>query len=196
MPDINTGKAKGKLKQLLSLRQQRLITDTARIPSAVLLPLFISKGRFHILFIKRTETVKVHKGQISFPGGTCEKGETRLATALRECAEEVGLRARDVEILGELDDELTVSSNYVVSTFVGMMPWPYRFKLNKEEVAETIELPIAELLARECRQPYYIEPQNKAADSYAYYCQDRVIWGATARILDQFLEVFTRAARD
>ena len=138
---------KEKLKQLLAERRDHRIAAAGRIPSAVLLPLYMSQGQYHILFIKRTETVKAHKGQISFPGGTREPGETLRDTALRECGEEIGLLARDVEILGELDDELTVSTNYVVSTFVGAIPWPYRFRLNPGEVAEIVSFPVATLLS-------------------------------------------------
>ncbi len=145
MPYTDTGIVKDKLKHLLSENQPRLITDAGRIPSAVLLPLFLSEDQYHILFIKRTETVKAHKGQISFPGGSREPGETLRDTAIRECTEEIGVRAADVEVLGGLDDELTVSSNYVVSTFVGIIPWPYQFTLAREEVAEIVAFPVKAL---------------------------------------------------
>jgi 8-oxo-dGTP pyrophosphatase MutT (NUDIX family) len=146
-----------------------------------------------MLFIKRTETVKEHKGQISFPGGTRDEGETLLDTALRECHEEIGLRAEDVEVLGELDDEVTTTSNYIVSTFVAMIPWPYQFKMSEEEIDEIIEVPISALLDKNCLQRDTEILNGKPVDSYAYHYQGRVIWGATARILNLFLDILTRA---
>jgi 8-oxo-dGTP pyrophosphatase MutT (NUDIX family) len=186
---------KEQLKQLLADRREPSSVETGRVAAAVLLPLFLSNGKYHILFIKRTETVKAHKGQISFPGGTREKGESLLETALRECTEEIGLKPEDVEILGQLNDEPTASSNFMVSPFVGIIPWPYAFKLEAREVAHIIVFSVDELLAESCRLPY-AEPGHTDPNAYAYYCEDRVIWGATARILDQFLVIFTRAMQE
>lgn len=187
---------KEKLKQLLAQRPKRRITDASRIPSAVLLPLYQESGQYHLLFIKRTQTVKDHKGEVSFPGGTREEGETLRETALRECTEEIGLNAGDVEILGELDDEITATSNYIVSTFVAAIPWPYQFSINKEEVEEIIGIPISALLDTNCRQPDRRLADDGGRDFHIYHCRGRVIWGATARILDRFLDIFRRAMRD
>ncbi len=185
---------KEKLRQLLSQKQKRHIVDASRVPSAVLVPIYKKQKQYYILFIKRTEKVKEHKSQISFPGGTREKGDrTLLDTALRECAEETGLRAEDVEILGELDDEVTTTSNYVVSPFVAAIPWPYQFRVNKEEVEEIIEVPISALLDKNCLRKNKELLNGKEVDSYVYHYQGRVIWGATARILNRFLDIFTRA---
>jgi 8-oxo-dGTP pyrophosphatase MutT (NUDIX family) len=188
---------KENLRQLLARRQKRYIVDESRVPSAVLLLIYIKQGQYQILFIKRTEKVKEHKGQISFPGGTREEADvTLLDTALRECTEEIGLCAEDVEVLGELDDELTTSSNYVVSTFIAAIPCPYRFKINEEEVEEIIEIPISALIDENCLQQDTELLDGKMVDSYAYYYQGRLIWGATARILKLFLDICTQAMQD
>ena len=185
------------MRQLLTQRQKRRIFDTGRVPSAVLFPIYSRQGQYHILFIKRTEQVKEHKGQISFPGGTQEKEDkTLLDTALRECHEEIGLRAEDVEILGELDDEVTTTSNFIVSTFVAAIPWPYRFKIHKYEVDEIIEIPISALLDKRCLQADTEILNGKVVDSYVYHYQGRAIWGATARILNLFLDIYTQAMTD
>jgi len=182
---------------LLAQRQKRRIVDTDRLKSAVLLPLYLKQGQCHILFIKRTETVKEHKGQISFPGGTCEEGDrTPLDTALRECAEEIGLRAEDAEVLGQMDDEVTTTSNYIVSPFVAVIPWPYQFKINEAEVEEIIEIPVSALRDKDCLHPDVEILSGKVVDSYAYHYQGRIIWGATARILNRFLDIFTQAIPD
>ncbi|MFC1941066.1 NUDIX hydrolase [Chloroflexota bacterium] len=94
-----------KLKQAFSQRQKARLVDAHRVPSAVLVPIYYKQGEYHLLFTKRTEEVKDHKGQISFPGGAYEERDRTLVnTALRECTEEIGLATEAVEILGELDD--------------------------------------------------------------------------------------------
>lgn len=195
--NINRGTVKEKLRQLLARRQKHHITDAGRVLSAVLVPIYLKQGQHYILFIKRTEKVKVHKGQISFPGGTYEERDgTLLDTALRECTEEIGLHAQDVEVLGELDDEVTVTSNYIVSPFVAIIPWPYQFKISKEEVEEIIEIPIPALLDKNCLHRNTELRDGQAVEGYAYHYQERVIWGATARILDKFLDIFTQAIQN
>jgi len=183
---------KEKLRLAFSQREKHRIASTNLVPAAVLVPIYIKEGQYHILFTQRTERVKVHKGQISFPGGAYQEGdETLLGTALRESAEEINLDASKVEILGELDDITTLTSKYVISPFVGIIPWPYPFKLDKKEVEEIIEVPISELFGKECVSKVTESIDNKKITSYYYHYRGRVIWGATAAILNQFLDIFT-----
>jgi 8-oxo-dGTP pyrophosphatase MutT (NUDIX family) len=178
------------LKKILAQRHKRHIIDARRVPSAVLVPIYYKQGQYHIVFIKRTETVKVHKGQISFPGGNRDTHDrTPLDTALREATEEIGLRTQDVEVLGELDDEVTTTSNYIVTPFAALMPWPYRFKKSRTEVAEIIRVPIRVLLRQGCLKPTTEILDGKTVDSYTYHYQEKVIWGATARILNKLLDI-------
>ncbi len=135
------------MKQLLSQRQKQPIVDAGRVPAAVLVPIYCREGQYYIVFTKRTELVSTHKGQISFPGGACcEDDKTTCDTALREAAEEIGLSSQDVEILGELDDHRALTSNYLISPFVALIPWPYPFKLNQAETSKLIEVPVSALL--------------------------------------------------
>ena len=190
------GTVKQRLRELLSLRQKRHIVDARRVPSAVLVPVFYKHGQHCILFTRRTTTVKTHKGQISFPGGVYEDEDgTLVDTALRECAEEIGLMAQDVEVLGELDDEPSVTTNYIITPFVGIIPWPYQFKLNEEETEEIIEVPISTLLEGG-GQFQEVETLEGKVFSYAYQYCGTTIWGATARILNKFLDIFARAMQD
>jgi 8-oxo-dGTP pyrophosphatase MutT (NUDIX family) len=179
------------IKQALARRQRRSITIPAKLKSAVILPIYYREDQYYILFIKRTETVKVHKGQISFPGGTYEERDgTLLNTALRESTEEVGLAPADVEILGMLDDTPTVTSNYIITPFVAFIPWPYRFKADSKEIEELIEVPIAALLQAGGMQQETAFEDGVWVKFYTYHYQGRVIWGATARILKQFLGIW------
>jgi 8-oxo-dGTP pyrophosphatase MutT (NUDIX family) len=186
---------KTKLTELLAARQKQYIDDPGRIPSAVLIPIYKEQGQYYIVFIKRTDTVKTHKGQISFPGGGREKGDKTLRdTAIREACEEIGLRPEDIEILGEMDDEVTTTSNYIVTPFAALIPWPYHFTGEKAEVAEILSVPVSALLDETCLQRD-IETLDGGiiVDSYSYHYKGKIIWGATARILHKLLEIIAGA---
>ncbi len=183
------------LREAFARRQKQTITDPKRIPSAVLVPIYYREGQCYILFTRRTEKVKEHKGQISFPGGARQDGESLLETALRESSEEIGLAPADVEILGQLDDTLTVVSNYIVTPFVGVILWPYNLKADGWETDEIIEAPITALLDKNSREDKDEVIEGKPVTSYFYHYGGRVIWGATARILHQFLDIFVRAMK-
>ncbi len=188
---------KQRLKQALAQRQKSHIVDTSRVPSAVLIPLYDKQGQYYILFTKRTEKVKDHKGQISFPGGAYEeRDETLVNTALRECAEEIGLPAEAVELLGELDDFFTIGSGYIMSPFVGVIPWPYPLKIDPMEVEEIIEVPISALLDKSCLRLGTDTLDSQIIPAYFYHYQGEVIWGATARILKQFLDIVVQVMKD
>jgi 8-oxo-dGTP pyrophosphatase MutT (NUDIX family) len=181
---------KEELEKILSQREKRYINEASRQSSAVLIPIYQKRGHYYIVFIRRTETVKSHKGQISFPGGARDVNDkTLLHTAIRESREEIGLYMKDIEVIGELDDEITTTSNYVVTPFVAMIPWPYRFKKNEDEVAEIMEVPLKVLLEKGCLKANTETLNGKPIDSYAYYYQGKVIWGATARILKKLLDI-------
>ena len=184
---------KQRLRQALSRRQKRHIIDASRVAAAVLMPLYYKQGQYYILFTKRTEKVKEHKGEISFPGGAYQDGDrTLVTTALRECAEEIGLMAEEVEVLGELDDTVTAVSNYIVTPFVGLIPWPHQLKVDGEEAEEIIEVPIQALLDKGCLRQETEIVNGEEVTLYFYHHDGRVIWGATARILKQFLDIFSR----
>ena len=188
---------KQRLRQALSQRQKRHIADATRVPSAVLLPIYYKQGQYYILFTKRTGKVKDHKGQISFPGGAYEaKDRTLVNTAIRECAEEIGLAADRVELLGELDDTISIGSGYIISPFVAIIPWPYPLKVDQWETEEIIEVPISALLDKNNLRQETEIIDGETVTSYSYHYQGRVIWGATARILNQFLDIFARVMGD
>lgn len=177
------------VRHALSQRQKRAIEAEGFTPAAVLIALYEKAGEHYLVLTKRTETVNAHRGQISFPGGVHQAGdESLMDTALRESWEEIGLNPKDVEILGELDSMCTFTTNYVVSPFVAAIPYPYQFKASPEEVEEIIEVPLAALLDRSNFREELQPLQGELVPQYFYQYGDRVIWGATARILKQFLE--------
>ena len=140
-----------KLRQMLANREVRRLHEASRELSAVLLPIYCNQGKPYLLFTRRTRSVKSHKGQISFPGGVYQVGDdTLLDTALRETEEEIGLPRDRVELLGQLDDVFTMTSNYIISPFVALIPYPFEFKLSRREIEEIIEAPLGALLDKGC----------------------------------------------
>jgi 8-oxo-dGTP pyrophosphatase MutT (NUDIX family) len=186
-----------RLKQALTQRQKQHIVDASRVSSAVLIPVFLKKQDYYILFTKRTEKVRDHKGQISFPGGAYEEQDGSLiTTALRECTEEVGLAADLVEVLGELDDMYTLGTNYVITPFIAIIPWPYQLKTDPTEVDRIIEVPVSALLDKSCLSQGTDVLNDEPITTYSYRYQGEVIWGATARILNQFLGIWAEVVGD
>src|SRR4030065_2891702 len=119
-----------KIKERLARQEKVRIHDGRLKKAAVLIPLFKKDGESYILFTRRTDTVEHHKDQISFPGGRQDKKDKDLlATALREAREEMGIEEKDVHILGELDDICTATTDFCVSPFVALLPYPYPYKV-------------------------------------------------------------------
>jgi 8-oxo-dGTP pyrophosphatase MutT (NUDIX family) len=164
--------------------------DEESLPrAAVLLPLYDSGGDLHVLFTVRSELVEHHKGQISFPGGAHDATDPDLRfTAVRETFEEIGVATDHVEVIGQLDEMITVS-NFLVRPFVGLItePGPYPFAHSEIEVAEILEVPLGHLRDE---ANVVVEPrvyQGREIMAYSYRFRHHLIWGATARILHQFL---------
>ena len=186
---------KEKIRQALASRRKEKISDRGLSQAAVLVPLLCKGGEYHILFTRRSNQVAHHKGQVSFPGGAFSEGDCSLLdTALRESWEEIGLEAGDVEILGELDDTPTVSSGFAISPFVALIPYPYEFKVSHEEIDEIFDVPISALLSKaKVRQESRVV-LGEIVTAFSYEYGGRVIWGATAGIVKQFLEIWQSAS--
>ena len=173
----------------LATREKQSMVDSDGMPAGVLIPLFEKSGNVNVLLTLRTNTVASHKGQISFPGGGSESGDVDIrATALRETFEEVGIEPSSVEVLGELDDVMAVS-NHVVTPVVGVIPFPYKYKISAEEIEEVIEAPLAFFMdTSNCRietRPY----RGQEVPVYFYQYEQHNVWGLTAYILREFLEI-------
>ncbi|MBI4497675.1 MAG: GNAT family N-acetyltransferase [Chloroflexi bacterium] len=187
---------KERVRWALAGRTRQADAQPQLTPSAVLLLLYEKGGAPYVLFTRRTSLVEDHKGEVSFPGGAWHPGEdpSLLATALRESHEEVGVAPDNVEVLGELDDTVPLSK-YVITPYVGTLRSPQDFRPAAIEVAEVLEVPLAYLKDPAHRRDAAREPRRYAgkqiSGEYVVYGES-VIWGATYRILRQFLDLLAR----
>ena len=170
-------------------RRPRVALDRSDLVSAAVLVPVTDRDGPHLVFTKKTSGVPHHKGQFSFPGGVVETGDgSRVETALREAWEEIRLPAEAVEVLGLLDDTPTRATNFVITPVVGIVRDPVEFKPDGREIERVIEVPLATL-----RDPSIFRTELWERDGephpvlfYQVSAED-LVWGATARILSQFL---------
>lgn len=157
--------------------------------AAVLVPLFVREDTLHVVLTKRTDNVRTHQGQVSFPGGSWESADGTLQhTALREAHEEVGLRSSDVEVIGVLDDLPTNVSGFLVRPFVAQVPHPYEFVHDVGEVDHVFTPPLELFADASRRREEYRERDGVRYPIYFYDVDGNVVWGATARMLVQLLD--------
>jgi 8-oxo-dGTP pyrophosphatase MutT (NUDIX family) len=160
---------------------------TPGTPSAVLVPLFALDDTLHAVFTQRRADLRNHAGQISFPGGRRDPGDPSLAaTALREAHEEIGLDPAAVHLLGALQPTPTIATQFVIYPFVGLLASSQAWTPSAREVDEVFDLSLAELRAGYERRP--ITRRGVTFRTDAYVVEDRVVWGATARILADLYE--------
>ncbi len=160
--------------------------------ASVLVPFYQDGGQWQLVFIRRTETVGNHKGQVAFPGGGAEPGDiSGEATALREAWEEIGLRPEDVRLLGNLKP-FNSHSGFRITPYVGIIPWPYPLKISNDEVSRVFSIPLAwlarpenhyigefiSLPGREPRKVYYFLPFD-----------GEILWGISAGICITLLTI-------
>jgi 8-oxo-dGTP pyrophosphatase MutT (NUDIX family) len=158
------------------------------IAAAVLVPLFLGgeEGEPHLVLTRRRADLKRHAGEISFPGGRRDSGDADLAaTALREAEEEIGLAPAEVKLLGELPPTSTFATNYLIHPFVGLIPQGVAWRLSPREVDAVLELPLRVL--REGRTRTRLERRGISFETDAFLVDEHLIWGATARILEDLL---------
>jgi 8-oxo-dGTP pyrophosphatase MutT (NUDIX family) len=182
------------IKRSLGARKPKVIAngDLSYRHAGVLIPLLVENDILKVLFTKRTDIVEHHKGQISFPGGAVDEQDASLEdTVLRETEEEIGVKMEDVALLGRIDDTLTMASRFIVHPFVGQIPSAYAFKINDAEVKRIIKVPLSAFdpeNSKEYRKhAVTLGGTTSMEPAYEYY--DDVIWGATGRMMKNFIEI-------
>ena len=178
-----------KLAAQLKERHRLARPGDGLIPSGVMIPLY-NKGReTHVLFNLRTQKVKHHKGQICFPGGAAEQSDgSILETAIRETTEEMGIPLSYIHVLGAIDDTVTISG-FIVTPIVAKLDHPFPTEICDDEIAELIEVPLAALLSPGMPRIESWDWDGAPVEMYFYDHAQYTIWGATARILKQFLDI-------
>ena len=156
--------------------------------AAVLVPLVFFQNEWLILYTRRTDRVESHKGQVSFPGGACDEGETTPEeTALREADEEIGIHPSHVRVIGKLSRMVTISK-YRVTPVVGVIQFPYAFKTSGAEVARVFTMPLTWLANRNNYWEFSMPGSDRSVIVYHPF-DGELLWGATARMTVNFLKI-------
>ena len=140
----------------------------------------------HVVLTRRRAEMRRHAGEISFPGGRHDPQDVHLSdTALREAEEEIGLPRSQVKLLGELPPTSTFATGYLIHPFIGLIPAGQLWRLSPREVDAVIELPVQRL--RESRTRTRLKRRGFTFETDAYVVDEHLIWGATARIIENLL---------
>jgi len=182
-----------RVRKLLASRSPWKARDATLQPASVLLPLFAGQpgGPPELWLVRRSEVMRVHRGQVALPGGKSEPGDSDLlATALRESEEEIGLPPAHVDVLGALDDCSTVTG-FAITPYVGWIALPFTPAPHASEVARVFAAPLA---------AFELEPRPITMDLgsgsakrivLSYEAAGETIWGATASILRNFVQLLS-----
>jgi mutator protein MutT len=177
-----------RLRGILAQRPAIEIDAPQHRRACVLIPLIRNGAGWSILFTKRSENLAAHSGQIAFPGGSVEPGESLEQAAIREAEEEVGIPPRDVELIGRMDDVIT-HSGFLVAPFVGVIGAPFDVIIQESEVVEVFQVPIEALLDAANPEVRYVPFRDKKYPAYFYHHGPHEIWGLTGRMLKALLDL-------
>jgi 8-oxo-dGTP pyrophosphatase MutT (NUDIX family) len=178
------------LQAALARRQPLEASSEGRVSAAVLVPFLDRADEPHVLFTKRTEDLLEHRGEICFPGGAADPGDLDLrATALRELYEELRVPAEHVDLIGRLDSFRTVVSRYVVTPYVGILNDLSKIQPNQGEVQEILEIPFSHFADPQIFRMETRVVDHQSVPVYYYRWRSHVIWGLTARILKNLLDL-------
>lgn len=159
--------------------------------AAVLIALYERDGELHTVFTRRRDDLRLHPGQVSFPGGRADDGESLAETALREAHEEIGLAPGDVEIAGALQPVPTFVTGFRVYPYVGVIDGPIEWAISEPEVSAILEVSLAALQAGYARRTVPT-PRGKLTHG-TYLIGEDLIWGATSRIVAHLLKAIAQS---
>lgn len=157
-------------------------------PAAVLVPLFEEEGETRVVLTRRSSQMRSHTGEVAFPGGRLEDGEAAVAAALREAAEEVGIDAAAVEVVGQLSPLTTIRGRSAISSFVGLLPARPVLRPCPAEVEHAFDVALADLMADGvAHEERWDIPGMPDRPIHFFDLPHDLVWGATARILYDLL---------
>lgn len=174
--------------EILRTRTPKAIAgDDFRLAS-VLAPIQERPDGDYLILTLRAKNLSSHSGQVAFPGGSVDPDDDGpVATALRETHEEIGIDPDHVHVLGQLD-EVFAGYNFLVTPFVGLIPYPYEFRPDPRETAAVFSVPVAALLKQDALTLDY-RLSRRSEPIYHFQYEEWDIWGATARMVKQLLEL-------
>jgi len=194
---------KENLRKIVTTRKRHICTNPNNHVSAVLVPLYISDEKSEndavksvsVVFIRRSFELANHAGNVAFPGGHKDPEDLDLfETAVREAHEEIALKRENIEIVGMLDDEETITSNFVITPVLAFINQS-EFKAQEEEVSEIFTVPLEHLLNPQNNSPAFYEHEGNRFQLTDFFFEGRKIWGATSRILEKLLELIETALK-
>ena len=173
-------------------RQLNPATDNnSIIQSSVLMLLFPYNRKISTCLIQRPSSMRTHAGQIAFPGGRFElQDENLIHTALRESFEEIGTEGSQIEIIGALTPLYVQISNFMINPFLGWCDDLPSFKIDQHEVDRLYVIPVEKLLHHTSNQFREVTTTNGTFSVPGFYIDQHFIWGATAMIISEFIEIF------
>ena len=180
---------KEKLKSIFKerLHQQFMPPKNAK-ESAVIVPFLLLNGSWHLIFEKKVKDNSQHAGQMAFPGGSKDKEDRDfLDTAIRETCEETGICGDDLTILGEIKPTVTLKTNFVIYPFAAIVNKPPPYRINRDEVEKLVFIPLDYLIKQHPFRYKKFIFNGKERTTMVIPYKGEVIWGASARILDNFI---------
>lgn len=175
------------LRESLSRHEREVMSWPGFRQAAVLVPLLRAEDGLRLLLTVRSTGLSNHAGQISFPGGRLDDGETVEEAAIRETAEEIGIAVHPEMLVGRLDDHPS-PARYIVTPVLALIDWPQRMVLEPAEVAEVFTVPLNDLWNIVPRsEERQLEGQRRSLHFYDW--RERIIWGLTGNVLKNVLEL-------
>ncbi len=163
--------------------------------AAVLAPIYEHGGEAHVVLTRRSATLRAHGGEVAFPGGGQDVGESLAETARREAYEEVGMDPSSVDIIGELDHLSTVTSGSFIVPYVGLLPGRPALEASPDEVEAVLHVPLAEVLDPDVFHEELWHLFGRERSIYFFELEGDTVWGATAAMLRQLLGLATGTVR-
>ena len=163
--------------------------DKERIPASVLILLFPKNNEWYFFLTKRTDTVDHHKGQISFPGGVVEKGETLEAAALRETDEEIGVKIDKIQIIGPLSSFYIPVSGFKLFPFIGWTKEEPETFIHDKEVDKIFSVSVKTFMLNKTQKTKKDTLRGFPVNIPYFDLNNEIVWGATSMILSEFKAV-------